>query len=87
MPFISESIDFEGVTLIFIESDLETSLEGVVYWLSLVFDRTGVLGGMNIMSWLLFDEDAARELCEVGCTAFVSVAVSFVALFFVNFLI
>ena len=50
IPFRSESIDFDGVTFIFIESDLETILEGVVYWLSLVLERTGVFGGMNTMS-------------------------------------
>ena len=75
IPFKSESIDFEGVTLIFIESDLETILElGVVYWLSRVLDRTGVLGGINTISWLL--EEAARELCDVGSFA------SWLALFF-----
>ena len=67
IPLRSESIDLDGVTLIFIESDLETILDGVVYWLSRVLERTGVLGGMNIMSWLLEDE-AAREVCELLTT-------------------
>jgi hypothetical protein len=30
--------------------DFDTSLEGVLYWLSLVFDLTGVLGGINTIS-------------------------------------
>jgi len=34
---------------------------GVLYWVSLVFDLTGVLGGMKTMSLL----DAALELCPV----------------------
>ena len=31
MPLRSESMDLDGVTLTFIESDFETSFEGVVY--------------------------------------------------------
>ena len=67
MPLRSESMDLDGVTLTFIESDFETSFEGVVYWLSLVLDLTGVLGGMNMSCWLLEEAElVARELCEVG---------------------
>ena len=50
--FMSESMDLLGVTLIFIESDLDTNFEGVVYWVSRVFDLTGVLGGMKTISLL-----------------------------------
>lgn len=70
--FKSESIDLDGVTFTFIESerarrlqnvtfyhslvepkrssclpDFEIIFEGVVYCVSLVLDRTGVLGGTN----------------------------------------
>ena len=58
----SESIDLEGVTLIFIESDLETPLAGVLYWVSRVLDLTGVLGGMKTMSWL----EAALDACPAA---------------------
>lgn len=70
--FRSDSIDLDGVTLIFIESDFETILDGVVYWLSRVFDRTGVRGGINtVLSELLLlfppleaVAAANREVCE-----------------------
>jgi hypothetical protein len=53
---------------------LETSLDGVVYCVSRVFERTGVLGGMKMVSPLvaLLAEPAAvvlvvaREACATG---------------------
>lgn len=53
-----------------LKPDLETILLGVVYWLSRVLDLTGVRGGMNtILSWLLFDEEAAALLAAVAAAS------------------